>query len=76
MAVKTHVLLKVGDVGAVGRLDGFDPISPAVGLIGQVDGVQLGCGGVEGAFQGGAQCGTLVFGVAGSSAWRADGIVD
>lgn len=51
-AVKAQVLLNVGGVGAVGRLDGFDPISPAVGLIGQVDGVQLGCGGVQWAAQG------------------------
>jgi len=30
--VKTHVFFEVGNVVAVGRLDGFDPLSAAVGL--------------------------------------------
>jgi hypothetical protein len=38
--VEAQVLLHVGDVGAIGRMGGFDPLSPAVGLIGQIDGVQ------------------------------------
>jgi len=47
--VKAHVFFEVGNVVVVGRLNGFDPLSAAVGLIGQFDHVQLGCGGVEGA---------------------------
>jgi hypothetical protein len=70
VAVTADVLLTVGGIGAVGRQGGFDPITAAVGLIGQVNGVQLCCGGVEGAGQRGAQGGALVSGVADPSAWE------